>query len=48
MPRCDTCDTVKPKADVRKLPGKDTYRCKDKYRCEQTCSSYRRHETARR
>jgi len=34
MPRCETCQAMRPSADVRKLPRRDAYRCKDKFACE--------------
>lgn len=33
MPRCDTCYRMLPKGDVRKLPGRDAFRCKEKFDC---------------
>jgi hypothetical protein len=33
MPRCDTCLRTLPSADVRKLPRREAYRCKDKFDC---------------
>lgn len=33
MPRCDTCYAMRSSGEVRKLPGRDAYRCKDKFAC---------------
>lgn len=33
MPRCDTCLAQLASAEVRKLPGRDAHRCKDKFQC---------------
>jgi len=34
MPRCIQCNRSLPSADVRKLPRREAYRCKDKFACE--------------
>jgi hypothetical protein len=34
MPRCEICSRQQPSADVRKMPGRDAHRCKDKFDCE--------------
>lgn len=33
MPRCDTCNRMMTSSETRKLPGRHTYRCKDKFAC---------------
>ena len=34
MPRCETCHAERASAEVRKMPGRDAHRCKDKFACE--------------
>jgi hypothetical protein len=34
MPRCERCNRMQPSVEVRKMPGRDAYRCKDKFGCE--------------
>lgn len=34
MPRCEACQRMQPSGAVRKMPGRDAHRCKDKFGCE--------------
>lgn len=33
MPRCIQCQRMRASGEVRKLPSRDAYRCKDKFAC---------------